>query len=289
MYSLNTIHLIGHVADAPELRQLPSGTSVLDLNIRCVSRVKKEDGETIVLTSYHTVTLWRKIAEIAGDYCQLGSQVFIKGRIKTDQWETPEGQKRFKTKIIGEDLILLDSRKEVATLGEDSPLFGGENVVSVLGNMTKEAELRQTPNGDHVANFSVATNRRWQDRDSGEQKEETEFHNVVAWGALAQEIAEKIQKGQRTYVQGRLQTRSWETPDGEKRYTTEIVAEKVLLLGARDEGLATGGGGATAAAGAAATTAAAGGAKAQGEAKNPDDDLPVIQYESDIKPEDLPF
>lgn len=294
MYALNRIEIIGHLTEKPEVRQTPQGSSVADLNIKCVEKVQKEDGSTVVLSSYHTITVWRRMAEIVGDYCNAGSQVFISGRIKTDSWDH-EGQKRYKTKVIAEDLILLDSRKELAPVAEESPVSGGLNNAEVIGNITKDPEIRQTTSGQNVTNFSVATNRKWQDRNTGEGKEETEYHSVVAWGALAQAVSESIKLGQKVYVRGRLQTRSWDTPDGEKRYATEIIAEQVLALGAKSAELANGtGGSATAAAPVAAAAAAPQAAAPATETPAPaapaaSSEIPEIKYESDIKPEDLPF
>jgi single-strand DNA-binding protein len=103
------------------------------------------------------------------------------------------------------------------------------NRASIIGHMTAKPEVRTTPNGQSVANFSVATNRRWTSKE-GEQQEDTEFHDIVAWGKLA-EISEQIlDKGNRVYVDGRLQTRSWEAQDGSKRQRTEIVAQNLISL-----------------------------------------------------------
>ncbi len=278
MYSLNHIQIIGHLTENPEVRQLGNGTSVCDINIKSVGKVVKENGEEAILSSYHTVTVWRKLAEIVGDYCRAGSQIYVSGRIKTESWEGDNGQKRYKTKVIADEIILLDSKKEVAMLPESSAIAGGLNQAEVLGNLTREPEIRQTTSGQTVANLGIATNRRWQDRTTNEQKEETEFHTVVAWGALAQEIADKMKTGEKIYVRGRLQTRSWETPDGEKRYATEITADHVLQLGAKNLEFADG-----------AAPVAKFKNTDQDDQPAPAVDIPEIKYESDIKPEDLPF
>jgi single-strand DNA-binding protein len=290
MYALNRIQIIGHLTEKPELRQLSNGVSVTDLNVKITERITKDDGDPVILSSYHTITLWRRMAEIACDYCNAGSQVFVAGRIKTDSWEA-DGQKRYKTKVVADELILLDSRKDVPALGENSLLSGGLNQSEIIGNTTRDPELRQTTNGQNVANFNIATNRKWQDRNTGESKEETEYHAVVAWGELAKEVSESISSGQKVYVRGRLQTRSWETPEGEKRYTTETIADQVLLLGAKNAELASGAPAAaeTAAAEPAPKKEAAPSKKPESQEKDPDADLPTIKYESDIKPEDLPF
>ena len=104
------------------------------------------------------------------------------------------------------------------------------NRAQVIGNITRDPELRYTPNGQAVTSFSVATNRRWKSQASGEFQEATEYHDVVAWGKAAEFIANYLKKGNKIYVDGRLQTRSWETPDGVKQRRTEIVAENYVPL-----------------------------------------------------------
>jgi len=108
----------------------------------------------------------------------------------------------------------------------------GFNKAIIAGNATKDPELRTTPSGQSVTSFSVATNRKYKDA-SGELQEFTEFHNVVAWGKLAELCSQLLRKGSGVLIEGRLQTRSWEGQDGVKRQTTEIVAENMVALGSR--------------------------------------------------------
>jgi len=103
------------------------------------------------------------------------------------------------------------------------------NKVQIIGRVTQEVELRQTPNGQSVTTLSVATNRTWTDG-SGMRQEQAEFHNVVLWGKLAEIAGQYVQKGKKIYIEGRLQTRSWEAQDGSKRYRTEIVGENMIML-----------------------------------------------------------
>lgn len=104
------------------------------------------------------------------------------------------------------------------------------NKAMIIGNMTRDPEIRTTTGGQNVCSFGVATSRRWKDKTSGEQKEQTEFHNVVAWGRLADTIGQYLHKGSKVYIDGRLQTRSWEDQSGQKKYRTEIVAENLIML-----------------------------------------------------------
>ncbi|HZS51340.1 MAG TPA: single-stranded DNA-binding protein [Bryobacterales bacterium] len=105
------------------------------------------------------------------------------------------------------------------------------NKVILLGHLGRDAEIKYTPNGASRCTFTLATSRRWKDQQTGEWKEETDWHNVVLW--RSENVAPHLQKGKQVYVEGRLQTRSWEDKDGNKRYTTEIIADNLILLGGR--------------------------------------------------------
>lgn len=106
------------------------------------------------------------------------------------------------------------------------------NKAMIIGNLTKDPEMRYTPNGAAVTSFSVATNRRWTGQD-GNAQEEVEYHDVTAWGKLAEIATQVLRKGAPAYVEGRIRTHSWEGQDGVKRYKTEIVAENLIALSPR--------------------------------------------------------
>jgi single-strand DNA-binding protein len=108
------------------------------------------------------------------------------------------------------------------------------NKVILIGHLGRDAETRFTPAGIAVTSFSVATNRRWKDQQTGEWKEETDWAKVVLW--RQENLANYLTKGKQIYVEGRLQTRSYDDKDGKKQYTTEVVADEVILLGGRGEG-----------------------------------------------------
>jgi single-strand DNA-binding protein len=144
------------------------------------------------------------------------------------------------------------------------------NKALLFGNLTRDPELRALPSGMNVCNFSVATNRTYKDRD-GKKQEQTDFHNVVVFGRQADTVNQYLKKGSSVYVEGRMQTRSWEQ-NGEKKYRTEVIADSVQF-GPRSAG---GGGG---------------GGRAKGEDM---DDAPAagpgIDYpKDDINPDDIPF
>ena len=109
------------------------------------------------------------------------------------------------------------------------------NKVILIGNLGKDPEVKYTPAGMAVANFSLATNERYKDKE-GQWQDRTEWHNVVAWQRLAEIAGEYLKKGRSVYIEGRLQTRSWDDKDGQKHYKTEVVANDLVLLGGREAG-----------------------------------------------------
>jgi single-strand DNA-binding protein len=110
------------------------------------------------------------------------------------------------------------------------------NRVLILGNLTRDPELRYASSGTAVCTLSVATNRTWKNKTSGEKEEEVEFHRVVLYDRLAEIAGEYTAKGKPVFIEGRLKTRKWEDKEGVTRYTTEVVAESMQLLGGRDDG-----------------------------------------------------
>lgn len=143
------------------------------------------------------------------------------------------------------------------------------NRATIIGNLTRDPEVRQTPNGQSVCTFGVATNRSWTGSD-GQKQEQTEFHNVVAWGKLAEICGQYLTKGRKVYVDGRLQTRDWEGQDGVRRYRTEIITENMIILDRA--------GGAPAGGGANAFTP-----------PTPPKDEPSANPDDEINVEDIPF
>ncbi len=111
----------------------------------------------------------------------------------------------------------------------------GVNKVILVGNLGKDPEVRYTPGGQAVANFTIATNEAWTDK-QGQKQERTEWHRIVVWGKTAENCGEYLSKGRQVYVEGRLQTREWTNKEGAKQYTTEIVANQVTFLGGGERG-----------------------------------------------------
>lgn len=281
MFSLNRVEIIGYQTQPVTVRQTPSGASVTDLNVVVPYSFQSAKGETLSGKSFHTVTVWGAMADIAGQYVKPGSQLFISGRLQTDSWEdTTKGEKRSKTKIVAMDLILLDpkdgQREAPASAGG---LVNCLNRAEVIGNITRDPEMRTTTNGQNVLTLGIATNERWREKATNELKERTEFHSVVIWGDMAKAVQDSVKKGQRVFASGRVQTRTWETKEGQKRASTEIIADQVTLLGLKNAD-------ATSNIQAEGSEAPVRAMKSKGAAVGA---VPEIKYESEIKPEDLPF
>src|SRR3989338_418581 len=147
------------------------------------------------------------------------------------------------------------------------------NKAFIAGNLTRDPELRQTPSGQAVCSFGVATNRFYNDS-SGQKQKQAEFHNVVAWGKQAEIVNQYLKKGSFIFVEGRIQTRNWQDPQGAKHYRTEVIAERVQL-GPRFGGSA------------APMQESAPRAEAQKEDETPIIELPTEEDEIDVK--EIPF
>ena len=120
-------------------------------------------------------------------------------------------------------------------------MAAGVNKVIAIGHLGKDPEVRYTPSGQAVANFSIAVSESWNDK-QGQRQERTEWIRIVAWGKTAELCGEYLSKGRQVYIEGKMQTRQWDDRDGNKKYTTEVVANTVQFLGGRGEGGGGGGG-----------------------------------------------
>lgn len=158
----------------------------------------------------------------------------------------------------------------------------GINKVILVGNLGRDPETRYMPNGGAVTNISVATSKQWKDRDSGEQKDRTEWHRVVLFNRLAEIAGEYLKRGSKVYIEGELRTRDWEK-DGQKHYTTEIVAGELQMLDSRGD---AGGGGGSYGGGNSGGNSGGSGNQGGGSAGRPDDFGPPPSDDFD---DDIPF
>jgi single-strand DNA-binding protein len=155
----------------------------------------------------------------------------------------------------------------------------GVNKVILVGNLGKDPETRYMPSGSAVTNLTLATSESWKDKQSGDQQERTEWHKIAMFGRLAEIAAEYLRKGSQVYIEGKLRTRKWQDKEGKDRYTTEIVADEMQMLGGKG-----GGGGASAGAGAMAGggAGAAAGGGGGGRAAVNDSGGPPGDFDDDI-------
>ncbi len=109
------------------------------------------------------------------------------------------------------------------------------NKVIIIGNLGRDPELKSLPSGQPVANFSIATSEKWKDKSTGETNEQTEWHNIIMFGKLAEIAGQYLKKGSSVFIEGRLQTRKWQDKTGQDRYTTEIIANEMKMLGSRGD------------------------------------------------------
>lgn len=141
------------------------------------------------------------------------------------------------------------------------------NLVQLIGNVTKDPEIKSLENGTKLATLSIATNETWKDKNTGEKKQKSDFHNLVVWGTLADVFEKYVKKGDPIYVSGKLETRSWEDKEsGKKMYRTEINVRDMNMLGSRKDE-----------------------SQAQPSPEEPLPDVPDVTHTSDVKVEDLPW
>lgn len=237
MQALNRVQLIGVLPRDPEMRFTPSGTPVTSFTVLSYRGWTNDSGEHQESPEYTNVVVWSKLAEICSQLLKTSSKVFVEGRLQTRSWDDQDGNKRYKTELIADDMVLLSGRADdQADAGEPAITSGQSlNRVQIIGNIAREPELRYLPSGTPVATFVVATNRSWTNSE-GSRQESTEFHNVVCWNKIAEQVSKDIKKGQKVFVEGRLQNRSWEGEDGVKRYKTEAVGSLVIGATIRDSG-----------------------------------------------------
>ena len=153
--------------------------------------------------------------------------------------------------------------------------MGSVNKVILVGNLGRDAELRYTPGGAAVATLNLATTEVWNDKASGQKQEKTEWHRITLWGKQAESLSEYLTKGKQIYVEGRLQTRKWQDKDGNDKYTTEIRADRITLLGSGGGGGARGEG--------------AGARPQRSSAPSGGDHEPMGEPITDLTDDDIPF
>jgi len=230
---LNNVYLAGTLTQAPELRYTPGGLAILELNLAGNDHVVGDDDKMRELAWYHRVTVFGAQGESLVNQLESGAPVFVEGRLNYRSWESQDGQRRAALDVVAQ-------RVEVLTAGArgDDPtvtdargqhrLRNALNEVLIIGNLTRDAELRYTPSGSAVTRFSVAVNERFRDR-GGNDQERTHYVDINVWRELAEATAE-LAKGDPVFVSGRLVNDSWTDRDGNRRFTTRLEGSRVEFL-----------------------------------------------------------
>ena len=229
---LNQVYLVGTLTSDPEMRYTPGGLAVMEITLAGSELVVDEGGAQREPVWYHRVKLLGKSAEFWGDSLKAGMALLIEGRLEYRSWES-DGQKKSALDIRADrvELVSLEGRRgEMTALDSkgQTRLREALNQVVLVGNLTRDPELRHTPQGTAVTRFSVAVNERISTK-QGEQ-EKTHYVDAQAWRELAEAAAE-LKKGDGVFLIGRLVNDSWTSSTGERRYTTRIELSRLERLG----------------------------------------------------------
>lgn len=228
---MNHVYLVGALARDPELRYTPSGVPVYEVTIAGEDHIVGNDGRERRLPWYHRVSMLGKPAEWMGERnLKAGDVVMVEGSLDYSTWEDANGGgKRSAVKVKALRIESMQSSLEaVQDAGGGVRLGGGWNVVMLVGNITRDPEMRYTPAGDAVLGVGLAVNESWKDR-QGQQQEKTHWIDVTLWRELA-ETAAALKKGDPLLIQGRLMNEAWTDRDGNKRNTTKVEATRVEAL-----------------------------------------------------------
>jgi len=274
---LNRVTLVGTLTQDPEMRYTAGGLAVMELNLAGNDVVTDEQGQTRELAWYHRIKLLGKSAEFWGDTLKAGMALYVEGKLEYRSWEQ-DGQKKSSLEIRADrmEVVSLEGKRGQVTVTDargQERLKDGLNHVMLVGNVTRDPELRYTPQGTAVTRLSLAVNEKFTTRQGGDQ-EKVHYVEAQAWRELA-EFAAELKKGDGAFLIGRLVNDSWTAQDGTRRYTTRVELSRLERL-ARGTGQSAGGNSSQSAASA-----------AKGRAGKVDIDEGLVD---DFPPEeDLPF
>ncbi|ADH62741.1 MAG: single-stranded DNA-binding protein [Meiothermus silvanus] len=228
---LNRVYLVGTLTQDPEMRYTPGGLAVLELNLGGNDLITDESGSTRELAWYHRVKLLGKSAEFWGDSLKAGTALMVEGKLEYRSWEQ-DGQKKSSLEIRADrlEVVSLEGKRGDLTVTDargQSRLREGLNHVLLAGNLTRDPELRYTPQGTAVTRFSLAVNERFTSK--GTEQEKTHYVDAQAWRDLAEWAAE-LKKGDGAFLIGRLVNDSWTAQDGTRRYTTRVEVSRLERL-----------------------------------------------------------
>jgi single-strand DNA-binding protein len=230
---LNAVLMVGTLTQAPELRYTPAGLAILELNVAGNDHVIGDDDKPRELAWYHRITVFGAQGELLANQLEAGSPVFVEGRLNYRSWDAPDGQRRSALDVVAQRVegLTFGPRRGDTTVTDardQHRLRDALNQVAIIGNLTRQAELRYTPSGSAVTRFTVAVNEQFRDR-SGSDRERTAYVDINVWRELAEACGE-LDKGDPVFVVGRLVNDSWTDKDGNRRFTTRIEGSRVEYL-----------------------------------------------------------
>ena len=236
MSNFNKVILLGRVTEKPELKKIPSGTSVVEVNLHMKRVFVNNQGEERTVNDWADVTFWGRQAETICQYIGKGEPLFVEGRFKYRQWESQEGKKRSKVDVSAENFQFISTSQSQGSQETPESLIPYFNRAVVMGRLTRDPELRSIGNDRLVTTISLATNRNWTDA-NGQKQEETDFIDVDFWGKEAEEVSKLYKQGNHLLVEGRLSKQSWDDKTtGEKRSKICVTGEKFCMHEAYSDG-----------------------------------------------------
>lgn len=293
----NAVYLVGTLTKKPELRYTAGGLAILELNVAGSDHVVGDDGQERQLAWYHRVSVFAKQAEYLVDQLEQGSPVFVDGRLSYRSWEDNNtGQRRSSLDVKGirVDVLGYGPRGNEPTVADSigqPRLLNALNEAMVIGNLTRDSELRYTPSGVAVTRLSLAVNEQYRDR-SGNQQENVHYVDIQVWRSLAESCAD-LKKGDPLMAKGRLVNDSWTDQEGNKRYATRIEGSRIEFLtrGPSGGGTATRSAASVAAAPVVATSAPTAAPSAPVASAQPSQSLDIDEdFNAEFPPEEeLPF
>lgn len=229
----NNVQLIGTLTQAPEMKYTAGGLAILELNLAGSDRIVGNDGQPRDVAWYQRASVFGKQAEYLSEQLGVGTPVFVEGRLNYRTWEDQSGQKRSSLGVNASRVEALTNgpRKGDATVTDargQERLVNALNQVTVIGNLTSDAELRYTPSGDAVTRFGIAINEQYRDR-NGQDQESVHFVEINVWRDLAEAAAE-LAKGDPVFVVGRLTRDSWTDKDGNRQYKDKLEGNRIEYL-----------------------------------------------------------
>lgn len=232
MSGVANIRLTGTLTEPPELRYTPAGRAVLNLALGGDYRVVDERGQERLIPFYQRAVLWGGLGESLSNVLSDGDAVMVIGRVKQRSYENSEGQRRSVVEVQVDHLHRLPppAPEDLQYDARNQPrLKGAVNEVLLVGNLTRDAELRYTPSGRAVMNLGIAVNDGWWDAKKRERVESVSFLNATVWGELAEAHGE-LRKGDPVSLTGAIGNDSYVDKDGNKRYQTRITANSLIAL-----------------------------------------------------------